>query len=1098
MEKVTDKIHALPEGANYYSLEFFPPKTSMGFANLTSRLERMSQALRPLFVTVTWGAGGSTATKSLELAEICQRQLGLTTCLHLTCTNMSRSLIDEALEQAKVLGIRNILALRGDAPRSEEYRDEAQSLDEDSNKDFTWAIDLVRYIKRQYGEYFCVGVAAYPEGHSDESHPEHQDPGFDMPYLVEKTKAGADFLMTQLFFDVQAFDRFEEMLRGHESGVFKTIPIIPGLMPIQSYQILRRTTKLSHAKLPAGLLERLDAVKGDDELVKQVGVQILSEMVEHIKKRPSVARRGFHFYTLNLEKAVSHILENTHLIPPTTIEEDAVIDVELTPGTLSPPSGDSKRRRLSSVNSGPRNRVVVSRPSKSSNVSYEAPEDEAGIPKGPINTRANTLAISEGEGSLGREATWDDFPNGRWGDARSPAFGEIDGYGPTLHVSTPQALKLWGYPVEVSDISTLFRKHISGELSAIPWSEQDLSPETSTISKQLLALNSKGWWSVASQPAVNGVKSTDAVFGWGPRNGFVFQKPFVEFFIPSADFDILKPRLIAHAQITFFAANSRGAFECSEGAEEGVNPVTWGTFAGKEIITPTIIEAVSFRSWSEEAFSIWREWQRVYPGGGGSAKLLAGVREDVWLVNVIWGDFVEGGGLWEFLMIGQNYGLGNNETASDIKSSSSLRTLDQLELQFNKQNIMLGTTIDGMTNGTLKSATNGKTQTSTIPPRLFSVSKTPSLGDFKTLVTESKPVHYPLAASVKSNVPIYDLPEYSTLTNERKSALQDEWYHILLHGPGVFVTKNMYRDTSLLERVNSAYAAIIQEEKQGPGKKGDHFASSGENDRIWNSFSKHCLQDPESFAEYYSNPYLPLISSAWLGPHHRLTAQVNVVKPGSKAQISHRDYHLGFQSTADCERFPQALQVASQFLTLQGAVAHSDMPVESGPTRLLPFSQKFEEGYMAYRIPEIQNYFLEKFVRLPLAMGDGLFFNPALFHAAGQNDSKDIQRCANLLQISSAFGKPMENIDTLPLVERCWDGLREKFDAEGLTDSVEALVGNLAEGYPFPTNLDRRVPETAGMAPESEVGLLVRALKHGLSKEEVIQGLRNMKEDEKP
>ncbi|KAF2728390.1 methylenetetrahydrofolate reductase-like protein [Polyplosphaeria fusca] len=651
MEKITDKISALPDAANYFSLEFFPPKTSMGFANLQARLERMSQALRPLFVTVTWGAGGSTASKSLELAELCQRQLGLTTCLHLTCTNMSRKVIDEALEQAKVLGIRNILALRGDAPRSEEYREEGALPEDDSNKDFTWAIDLVRYIRKQYQDYFCIGVATYPEGHSDESHPEHQDPLHDLAYLVQKTKAGADFLMTQLFFDVDAYDKFEKMLREHESGVFETIPIIPGLMPIQSYQILRRTTKLSHAKLPADILARLDAVKGDDELVKQVGVGILSEIVEHLKKRPSPCRRGFHFYTLNLEKAVAHIVENTHLIPSILIDEEDEVAIDLgTPSSLSPPNGAStrRRRRLSSVNSGPHNRVVVSRPSRTSHASFEALEDEAGILKGPVNTRANTLAISEGEGSLGREATWDDFPNGRWGDARSPAFGEIDGYGPTLHVSTPQALKLWGHPVEIPDISDLFRRHIAGELDAIPWSEQGLSPETSTISKELLALNAKGWWSVASQPAVNGVKSTDAVFGWGPKNGFVFQKPFIELFLPSADWKKLQPRLAAHEQVTYFAGNSAGDFEASD--EEGVNPVTWGTFAGKEIITPTIIEAVSFRSWLEEAYSIWREWQRIYSPKSATSQLLGSVREDVWLVNIIWGDYVESEGLWEFLM----------------------------------------------------------------------------------------------------------------------------------------------------------------------------------------------------------------------------------------------------------------------------------------------------------------------------------------------------------------------------------------------------------------------------------------------------------------
>lgn len=104
------------------------------------------------------------------------------------------------------------------------------------------------------------------------------------------------------------------------------------------------------------------------------------------------------------------------------------------------------------------------------------------------------------------------------------AYGEIDGYGVSLHVSIPQAIKLWKYPVSSNDISEIFRRHITGELEAIPWSEEDLNEETKTIRGQLLKLISKGWWSVASQPAVNGVKSTDSVYGWGPKNGYVFQK----------------------------------------------------------------------------------------------------------------------------------------------------------------------------------------------------------------------------------------------------------------------------------------------------------------------------------------------------------------------------------------------------------------------------------------------------------------------------------------------------------------------------------------------------------------------------------------------
>lgn len=666
MDKITDKIAALPPGSDYFSLEFFPPKTQQGFNNLYARLQRMSHSLRPLFVNVTWGAGGSTATKSLALAEMTQRSLGLTTCLHLTCTNMSRKLIDETLEQAKALGVRNILALRGDPPRSEEYRDDSDpnAIEDDSNKDFTWAVDLVRYIRKHYGDYFCVGVAGYPEGHADQSHPEHQSVEHDLPYLVEKTSAGADFLVTQLFYDVKAYDKYVQRLRNHESGLFRTIPIIPGLMPIQSYQILRRTTKLSHASLPTHILDRVEAVKGDDEAVKSVGIDILSELVEDLKKTDTVEHRGFHFYTLNLEKVVAQILERCALIPPSTpvdatppkISNESAIADEDSDGFIVVEDVDQqRRRRLSSkTNAQPGNRVVVSRKRASETSSlkiapYEVPDDEAGVPKEKLSSRSNTLAISEGRGALGREAIWDDFPNGRWGDARSPAFGEIDGYGTSLYVSVPEARRIWGEPTTIADISRLFRRHLEGQIPSMPWSEEALQPETLSIKNELLKLVDKGWWTVASQPAVNGVPSTDPVFGWGPKNGFVFQKPFVEFFIPSADWAVLEPRLAKDPQITYFAGTARGDTFASN-HPDSVNPVTWGCFAGKEIITPTIIEAVSFRAWIEEAFGIWLEWQRVYAPASPSSRLIETVRKDYWLVNVIHHGFLTDGALWNDLL----------------------------------------------------------------------------------------------------------------------------------------------------------------------------------------------------------------------------------------------------------------------------------------------------------------------------------------------------------------------------------------------------------------------------------------------------------------
>ena len=638
----------------------------------------MCHALRPLFVTVTWGAGGSTSAKSLELAEICQRQLGLTTCLHLTCTNMSKKLIDEALEEAKALGIRNILALRGDPPREEEYGIEHG--EEDADQSFTWAVDLVVYIRKTYGDFFCIGVAGYPEGHSDESYPVEQSPKHDMPYLVEKVQAGADFIMTQLFYDVNAYAKYEELVRGWNREVLGKIPIIPGLMPIQNYQVLKRTTKLSHASLPPAILDRIEKIKGDDEEVKKVGVEIVSEIVQEIQRsrNPTSSRQGFHFFTLNLEKAVSFILEACNLIPsfapaictpeysaPTTPFTDGYVFKHTHPIPTADPTADLSSTHHHNIQSPP-------------------------LPLTPPVDHSINLSTSHGLGSQGREATWDDYPNGRFGDARSPAYGEIDGYSySSLHLSPVAARAKWGSPISHKDVCTLFARHVNGDLDILPWSEGGLSDETITIKAQLLSLiEGKGWWTIASQPAVNGLPSSDKIHGWGPKGGFVFQKPFIEFFIPISEWrEKLRPLLLSanyRDQVSWYATSqdssdyesnadfrdlpfaatsstssmtSRNGFldawkgqSTSTGTvkpEPEVNAVTWGAFPGKEIVTPTIIEEVSFRSWGEEAFSIWREWERCFALRNQSREFLRNMRESIMLVNVIGHDFQNARALWE-------------------------------------------------------------------------------------------------------------------------------------------------------------------------------------------------------------------------------------------------------------------------------------------------------------------------------------------------------------------------------------------------------------------------------------------------------------------
>ena len=601
---------------------------------------------------------------------------------------MRRRVVDETLEAAKAMGVRNILALRGDAPREHEYRlvgdDEDDPQEEDSNVEFTWAIDLVKYIRKAHGDYFCIGVAGYPEGHADESHPTQQDPKHDLSDLIGKTKAGADFIMTQLFYDLDAYLDYEKMLREHESGVFADIPIIPGLMPIQSFDILKRTTQLVHAKIPPELLKRLEGVKGDDEAVKQVGVDVVSEIVERIKQEKSSGPRGFHFYTLNLEKAVGYILERTQLIPPDTEDFDQKTGFNNDIPSLVL-NGTSESSRASNLGQDGLNPSITRRLSSISS-----------SPRSHLASSPSSLATVHGTGPLSREATWDDYPNGRFGDARSPAFTPTLSYSPsTLPVPSHVVPTLWSTPTTPAAITALFTAHLSGrDPTQLPWSESpSLSPETAIILPELLALNSgRNWWTIASQPAVDGLSSTHSVHGWGPAGGFVFQKAFVEFFLSASDWhEILRPHLESapvRGQVSWYAGNSTGGFESSED-ENAVHAVTWGMFPGREITTATMVEEVSFRSWTEEAFGIWAEWARCLGGGargGGNGDenrgaaatgqtsnsnsssssssssssngpsevsaaraFLKRCKEDYWLVNVIGHDFHDADKLWAIL-----------------------------------------------------------------------------------------------------------------------------------------------------------------------------------------------------------------------------------------------------------------------------------------------------------------------------------------------------------------------------------------------------------------------------------------------------------------
>jgi ectoine hydroxylase-related dioxygenase (phytanoyl-CoA dioxygenase family) len=326
-------------------------------------------------------------------------------------------------------------------------------------------------------------------------------------------------------------------------------------------------------------------------------------------------------------------------------------------------------------------------------------------------------------------------------------------------------------------------------------------------------------------------------------------------------------------------------------------------------------------------------------------------------------------------------------------------------------------------------------------------------------------------------VPVYH-PERLRDDDDQR-AVEAELADALADGPGVLVIKQAVA-AEAVDAATEVFRAIITEQHRAGTAAGDHYAAPGANDRIWNALEKLALASPEAFADYYSDDMIDLVSRAWLGPGYQITSQVNVVNPGGEAQQPHRDYHLGFMTESQAARYPRRAHLMAPTLTLQAAVAHGAIPVESGPTKLLPHSQKYGPGYLAWRRPEFVDYFEANQVQLALDSGDLLVFNPALFHAAGTNRTTDVARMANLLQVSSSMGRAMERIDRTAMVLALHPVLMARSAAP--REAVDRVIAASAEGYPFPADLDREQP-VDGLTPPTAAEHARRAIDEGWSVE---------------
>lgn len=574
---ISQKLAAAHEkGHLTYSFEYFPPKTAQGVQNLYDRIDRM-HALGPAFIDVTWGAGGRLSQLTCEIVKVAQSVYGMETCMHLTCTDMEQEKIDNALQDAYNAGCSNILALRGDPPREKEKWEAVEG-------GFQYATDLIKYIKQKYGDHFDIGVAGYPEGCDDGTSAEDH-----IPHLKAKIDAGGTFIVTQMCYDADIFIDWVRKVRA--AGIPESVIIIPGIMPIHTHASFLRRANWTKCHVPQDWYDRLNPVKNDDEAVREVGRDLI---VEFCRRLLDTGIKHLHFYTMNLAAASRMVLDELAVTPATDAHNP---DLKPLPWRQSL----GRNRRDENVR--------------------------------PIFWRNRNRSYVE------RTQDWDEFPNGRWGDSRSPAFGELDAYGIGLKGTNEQNRKIWGEPKSIQEVSELFVGYISGKVESLPWSENPINTEANVLIQDLINLNGRGLLTINSQPPVDGAKSSHPDYGWGPRNGYVYQKAYLEVLIHPKLIDELISRMDKDPDVTYYAVNKAGELKTNAPTDCGPNAVTWGIFPGKEIVQPTIVEMVSFLAWRDEFYHLGSEWAKCYDEKSESKRVIQGIVDDWYLVNIVHNDF---------------------------------------------------------------------------------------------------------------------------------------------------------------------------------------------------------------------------------------------------------------------------------------------------------------------------------------------------------------------------------------------------------------------------------------------------------------------------
>lgn len=604
MGRIIDAIRkAYSEGKTTVSFEFFPAKTEEGIDNLLMRIEDMSEAYQPTFVTLTWRSAFADESLWLKIGATVQKEFKMDCLLHLTC-HLPVTDLKRILKRCREAGIQNILALRGDPPIGQEKWVPSEG-------GLSNAGELVKLIREEHGDYFCIAVAAYPEVHTEcwnnpDLPPSEQSAQLDLDRLKVKVDAGADFIITQFFYDVDIFLKFKEKCRAY--GI--RVPILPGYLPIQSYQAFKKFSGWCKTRIPRHIRDGLEAVKEDDERVKAFGVkEAVAANRRLLDTAAATSEKSIHLYTMNLAQAAGQVLDALGLTP---LEQKSKHPLNW-------------RRRTGG---------------------------EGKSDKGGVLGEVRPIYWSNRQSSYVMRTTgWDEFPNGRWGDSRSPAYGELSGYYIAYKRPKVNRVSIWGQPTCEEEVYFCFVRFVDGQLDLLPWCEQSgVAKETTLIQSNLKFLNENGFLTINSQPRVDGVPSEDPDVGWGPPGGFVYQKAYIEFFCSPEKLQQLIEHFPHYPSLTYHAINCHG-LEHTNNTHALANAVTWGVFPSAEILQPTVVDPASFRIWKDEAFELWMsQWASAYNSPSQEDKTAKATIEKIhntyFLVSVVDNDYSDSGDIF--------------------------------------------------------------------------------------------------------------------------------------------------------------------------------------------------------------------------------------------------------------------------------------------------------------------------------------------------------------------------------------------------------------------------------------------------------------------